>query len=103
MFKNNILTDNIAEEWGGGVNAWDAVPMYIEGNIITKNNGGLGGGVNVNNSGKVVLRNNIIANNNAIDGGGIYEAGKWPLPETNLINNTIYNNSADASGGGIYY
>ena len=35
MFKNNILTENIAEEWGGGVNATNAVPMYIEGNIIT--------------------------------------------------------------------
>jgi hypothetical protein len=113
---------------GGGIDVWGPInEVYIisnliEGNTHQSNNGG-GGGIDIYEctTNTPVIENNVIVDNySSVYGGGVFvdldveDSFKSGLKESNntteygdalaeqyLTNNTIYNNSAGGSGGGI--
>ncbi len=115
MIRGNVITQNVACNWGGGIyvnsNLFPGPSAVIEGNQITENvvgngcSGGGGGGIAVTSTGSTQITGNTISGNSVVagdDGGGIYLFGvTTPIVE----NNVITNNSAMFSGGqggGIY-
>jgi len=105
--RNCLITNNAARS-GAGIFLYDTTSAIIESNTISNNTANfLGGGIAGDGRSSVgvhtpIIRNNIIFNNNANDsrfgGGGI---AFYRRASTNLINNVIYNNSTDGSGGGV--
>ncbi|MBC8385767.1 MAG: right-handed parallel beta-helix repeat-containing protein, partial [Candidatus Cloacimonetes bacterium] len=98
--ENVTITDNYAENRGGGIYCSDFSNPYLINVLISNNYTYLsGGGLFCDNS-NPVLENVIITNNTvSIKGGGIYCNNSNP----SLNNVIISNNSANwESGGGIY-
>ena len=115
MIRGNVITQNVACAWGGGIyvgsNLFPGPSAVIEGNQITENvvgdgcSGGGGGGIAVTSTGSTQITGNTISGNSVVPGdagGGIFLFGvTTPIVE----NNVITNNSAMFSGGqggGIY-
>jgi parallel beta-helix repeat protein len=84
---------------GGGVSISASSPT-IRDNIITSNVGCYGGGIHVDFASPLIIDNDIRGNRSACGsgGGGIYIGG---AASTEVIHNTIENNSAVDYGGGI--
>ena len=95
-----LLTDNVAEENGGGVAANDVVltvsRCHFESNLA---NGNAGGGLDANRSLVTLLDSSFTDNQVANYGGGInlYES------ESTIAGCEITGNSAGVSGGGINF
>lgn len=99
LLSDNIIANNMATQWGGGVHLWDTFRATLDGNSILSNTAQqYGGGIWLNFS-SANLQNNIVHNNQAITGGGIYLRA---INSTPLTNNVIISNQASASGGGLY-
>jgi PKD repeat protein len=116
VISDNAISQNQAFYSGGGMCVSGGADVMLYGNIITGNSiynnlasgyyagDTFGGGVSLSTAGDAVLLNNVIAGNsnrtyNIARGGGIYVESK----NVTSINNTITGNSADTSGGGVYY
>jgi len=109
MITGNVITQNVACSWGGGIyvgsNLFPGPSPVIAGNQITENvvndgcSGGGGGGIAVTTTGSTQITGNTISGNSVVPGnagGGIYLYGvTTPIVE----NNVITNNSAIFSGG----
>ena len=98
---------------GGGngtvIDNSDDTSYPIEISNLTIKNGystGKGGGISLKMVGDLLLKNLIIADNSASRGGGVYIEGQGSVSFLKTMvyfeNVIIYNNSADAYGGGIY-
>jgi parallel beta-helix repeat protein len=98
MIMDNTITANSANR-GGGIVCSDSSPA-IRNNIITNNSANIYGGgiVSLSNSSPTIA-NNIVSGNWAIgDGGAIYFYGSG---SSIITNNTITGNSA-VNGGGLF-
>jgi parallel beta helix pectate lyase-like protein len=105
--SDNIQDPNLDGGWGGGISLENGSSATIIGNHISGNlwsgnsncNCGQGGGIALNSAGSPLLENNEIFSNAADygPGGGIWiiDTSAW------LIQNLIYNNTAQF-GGGVY-
>jgi len=117
IIKNNIIHNNSCTNEnqyadGGGIEV-DIVPgasiytyIYnnsIQFNIVNGDNSCWGAGISFQN-GAGIIGGNLIANNEANSEYNSYGAGICITSDENVSNqnNTIVNNSAVASGGGIY-
>jgi hypothetical protein len=112
-FTDNIIRDNTAEEYGGGLYVNPGGDLLMEDNLILDNtvteafggtSRGAGAALYIPGTG-CTLRNNVIAGNTALgsssEGGGLFVG--WATAGTrHLIGNTLYGNQAHA-GGGIYF
>ncbi len=102
---NNIIQDNSTDSYGAGIYIYDNSSqsnLMIENNEIVNNTAGInqhGGGVYLVFKGSTFINNNIITGNiGGGGGGGIYlNAGA----QSNIINNTISENTG-GPGGGLY-
>ncbi len=124
--QNNTISLNTASYSGGGIEVVYCTALTIDQNTIDQNTAGnRAGGINYENSDCIISRNtitdnrsqgwsggincygsagsvvnNVIAKNHAVNcGGGL---GFWDNATTRLTNNTIVENSAESSGGGVY-
>jgi len=111
--RNNTITDNSAEWFGGGLSGCDGT---IENNTISKNDAFEGAGLAYCSG---TVRNNIITSNRAGgSGGGLYgcsgtfeyntvslnsapDGGGLAYCDGVFRRNTISNNSAEEDGGGL--
>ncbi len=130
--NNKILDNTISAgitATGGGIDIWGPISeVYIISNFIKGNtvqsNKGRGGGIDIYEcaTNTPVIENNVIVDNySSVFGGGVFvdldiddsfKPGLINRHNTNrngdaladqyLTNNTLYNNSAGVSGGGIY-
>ena len=104
--SDNVITNNTANEAGGGIvlislNGNATNYTTITGNTITSNTAGTyGGGIDLWASNNVTIDNNSITGNtsNAYGGGIIVAHGS----SSTITGNTIHDNDAVESGGGIY-
>ena len=99
-FINNIVTNNVAMDDGGGVDI-GAETIILKRNIIEKNKATEdGGGLRIGISsitGNITCKNNIIAENTGRHGGGI----QFLADSIDFINNTVTKNNGQM-GGGVY-
>jgi parallel beta-helix repeat protein len=95
---DNMITDNSAES-GGAIYCWGSNPEYFQGNTIRNNCAAEdGGGIFLWENHATTISGNVIDSNTAIyNGGGICSEHSTPL----IIENTIANNTAQL-GAGIY-
>ena len=100
----NIIKDNSTNQQGGGIHLWGLQEVIIDSNIIQNNISKHGGGVWIRNTIMAILKNNIIAMNTAnIQGAGIWLSwGDTTTFNFSVINNTVFQNSTNGDGGGIY-
>jgi len=100
VINDNSISNNSADQFGGGICCVNLLLPDIEYNEITGNSAGTrGGGVYCNDSSQPHFINNEINGNNATQhGGGIYCTGSYLYADSNVINN----NTANQDGGGIY-
>ncbi|MHC4945204.1 MAG: right-handed parallel beta-helix repeat-containing protein, partial [Planctomycetota bacterium] len=106
--NNNTIADNTVmgrHGRGGGIYSWGTITL--KGNIITGNKTmdsySHGGGIfNEDSSSSGIIADSIISNNILSgpfsSGGGIY----CYESDIRILNNIIYENTADHSGGGIF-
>lgn len=97
----NRITGNTVSGDGGGICIYYDGPSRVDGNVVLGNSAvGRGGGIYLSSGTfqpPTALWNNIIAENQAdLQGGGIYTSSR-----SELVNNTIADNTAP-TGGGIY-
>ena len=119
LHENQIMwnqePEGVPPSSGGGIyaacfNSLSTITLNLEKNVIAHNTANSGGGIYLFCSKGAMLQaemeNNVIMNNKAINdhGGGIATStGDTNSQLTvNLINNTISQNTAGSSGGGIY-
>ncbi|MBN2055459.1 right-handed parallel beta-helix repeat-containing protein [bacterium] len=100
--SNNTISDNAAD-MGGGVYCYDSSPS-IDGNTISNNNmammmGMYGGGIALEQASNAYVFDNSINYNYADQGGGIYCTSSSPV----IDSNTISDNQAPYTGGGLYF
>ena len=71
--KDGTLTENSAQNYGGGVFLYDATNVTISGGTLTGNSARrFGGGVYLNTDSAVTQTGGSIENNVAVEGGGVY-------------------------------
>ncbi len=85
--------------FGGGICCSNNSAPLITNNIISENSAtAFGGGIYCGHSSPTIINNTILDNLGTHYGGGIYCYLSSPL----ITNNTILGNSANSSGGGLY-
>jgi predicted outer membrane repeat protein len=99
LFDQNTATGN-AYHWGEGgcirINGYSS--PKITNNSFTDNYALYKGGAVYNHSNyNLSFFNNVVSGNQSIDGGGIFLDGK-----SDLINNLFFNNTAFVNGGAVY-
>ena len=96
QFVGNTVTDNTADNAGGGVNIEDSSPL-VQDNVITNNHAGdHGGGVSVIVGSAPTIVDNLIAyNTSSVKAGGIWSYDSAPL----IRRNEIVDNQAPTAGG----
>lgn len=103
VIRNNIITNNEAINYGGGISCQQRGAPLITQNTITGNTAATygGGGVYVGGDNTdVTLEKNVIHNNSAgTGGGGIYCQFYASIY---LTDNVIVENTAINNGGGVY-
>jgi parallel beta-helix repeat protein len=98
LLRNNLIFDNTASRWGGGINMWDSTHVTLDGNEISGNMAQENGGGIWLNFSTAKLENNTIYDNEAVAGGGIY----MRVSDSTLINNLVADNQVAAWGSGLY-
>ena len=102
--RSNMISGNTAPYCGGGIYVGAFSTPVIENNTVSGNlAGGFGGGGialwTTNSIHPRTVNNNIVSGNwTSTDGGGFYIRYDCSV----LLNNTVVENSADSSGGGVY-
>ncbi|MDD5724230.1 MAG: right-handed parallel beta-helix repeat-containing protein [Syntrophales bacterium] len=103
----NTISNNQAAVWGGGICAYPAVSPVIQRNSIINNSAENGAGIYIADAScffvYASIVNNVIYGNMADgSGGGIYLINLTENGEPDIINNTFFGNYAATSGGGIH-
>lgn len=109
----NAVTNatGVASTGGGAMRCGDSNPVIINNIIVNNTADGYGGGLVFNYCDHAVVKNNIIAYNTGGEdygGGGIWATGTGITQVVDVINNTIAYNTATGSGayggkgGGIF-
>jgi len=96
---NNVISNNTASNRGGGIMNSSYATMEFEDNTVENNQAVYGGGVYFVPYGTLVFEGNRVRSNSATYGGGIYTPG---YSGARIINNIVTNNEASTAGGGIY-
>lgn len=85
---------------GGGISCTDSSHAVIKNNLIDENNAkNVGGAIFCYRSSHATIEGNTLSKNTTKNGGAIY-TGKSSIPM--VLGNTISDNIASVSGGGIY-
>ncbi len=101
VILNNHISDNSAARLGGGIVVAAYSNPTIAGNMISGNLAERNGGGILIEESEPVIEKNTISNNSAANGGGIFIVNS--LSEIlRIADNTISDNYAFFSGGGIY-
>ena len=98
--ERSVVQNNESAEGGGIYNAGRLTLADVEvlNNVASPGTAEVGGGLK--NTGTALLRQVLLTGNTAQDGGAIFNSGAAALLD--IRNVTITNNTASASGGGIY-
>ncbi|MCL1970704.1 MAG: InlB B-repeat-containing protein [Candidatus Bathyarchaeota archaeon] len=101
-----VISNNIADQWGGGVNIEPGSTFSLYGGVVSNNkaNGyGVGGGVCAD--GVFEMFGGEISGNTAIrGGGGVYSRGQSGASNFTMVDGLIFNNSVTSGsgyGGGV--
>ena len=88
---NNVITQNSASNFGGGVSTQGGSTVTLTNNVITQNSASsFGGGASVQWAATITLTNNVITQNSASWGGGLrLGVGK----AAHIYNNIIWQNT----------
>jgi parallel beta-helix repeat protein len=103
---NNLIQNNHADAYGGGIHLRQWSNATIENNQIISNNSSLGAGIHITYTSAPTIRKNTIKFNLAgpstdLGGGGIYiYYNSNPLVEQNLI---TQNQSTNGAGIGVFW
>jgi hypothetical protein len=91
--RNNIICDNTADDFGGGLYCWYSNPFIIN-NIFYDNTAGQsGGGVGCQNiSAPIIVNNTFYSNSAGAKGGGIFSESF--ISNITVTNSILWNNSA---------
>ena len=99
IIENNVLRNNIAANFGGGMLVVNASPRVAR-NTFEDNRARGGAGARFAVSSAALITENVFRKNEAISwAGGVYIDGNSPVT---LLNNLIVANSSGAFAGGIY-
>ena len=99
IISDNLIKDNYAELYGGGIFCDTSSPIIKNNSIIGNYAVKYGAGISCRINSNAVITNNIITNNRADKyGGGVLFSSSSP----SLINNLICNNYAEEISGGIF-
>jgi|SRR5271166_241763 len=105
VIGNTIQNNSWVSANGGGITLFAAGTPTLENNIIEGNDaysGGQGGGIWIVNDSDAVIVQNLIYNNSADQGSGIY----FLVPSGDngplLVNNTIVGTSSSPQGSAVY-
>jgi predicted outer membrane repeat protein len=83
---------------GGGILAWNADELLVQGCVVSGNEADYGGGILGPSEGLLSVEDSTISGNHAsIAGGGVY------VMEGLFEGVDLFENSSDTSGGGIYH
>ena len=96
---NNVIAENWTSHgtWGDGGGLWLDGLVTVSGNVISDNSANdLGGGIYCNNGAVVQIDHNVIYDNTATYGGGLYAITN---SDVSIINNTFSRNQATYGGG----
>ncbi|HUT30827.1 MAG TPA: right-handed parallel beta-helix repeat-containing protein [Sedimentisphaerales bacterium] len=102
VITGNLIRNNQAEFYGGGMHLRQWSHGLIENNQIMANDASLGGGIHVTYDSSPTIRNNLIERNTAgtFGGGGLYVyARSNPTIEQNLV---AHNDCFNGAGMAIY-
>ncbi|MHA1942610.1 MAG: right-handed parallel beta-helix repeat-containing protein, partial [Candidatus Hodarchaeales archaeon] len=105
LISNNIIRNNYASQYGGGIFCEFYSSPVITGNLIINNNSHYrGGGIGCYYfSSPIISGNKILENSTGTDGGGIYsDYDSSPIISNNLIYSNIAEFYGSGYGGGIY-
>jgi len=109
VITNNVFSNNTCDGNGGGIHIWlpNSTDFPIRNNYFTGNEAVNGGAIAVEDSACLVrLENNVFSHNSsASNGGAIWINRGNGSPEEHLtvsINNSFFDNQADALGGAFY-
>jgi len=95
---NCTIVDNEGGSYGGGIKFAGGTPL-ISNCIIQNNSANNGGGVQIGGSSVPAIKNCVLKNNTALSEGGAISFEKADeLEEVDIINCTIYGNSASTGG-----
>ena len=97
LIEHNIITNNVAEQKGGGIFVNGASPI-LRNNSIINNSAEKGGGIYFSASSSL-LENNLLQDNTADMGGGVFCISH---PSVEIRKNVFTDNSATQNGGAIY-
>jgi parallel beta-helix repeat protein/predicted outer membrane repeat protein len=103
VITGNVIKDNHADFYGGGLHLRQWSNGVIEGNRIIGNDSALGAGVHITYTSSPVVRGNVIEGNTAggLGGGGIYVYFQSnPLVEQNVIR---HNSSTNGAGMAVFW
>lgn len=103
VITNNLIQNNYADSYGGGIHCRQWSNGLIEKNTITDNHSLLGGAVHITYFSAPTIRSNTITLNSAsnLGGGGIYiYYQSSPIVEMNLI---ARNSSTNGAGMAIFW
>ena len=99
--SNSTISGNIATNGAGIQNDFSVLNVFnstISGNNATTGGSKKGGGI-YNNAGTLTISNSTISGNSSSIGAGIHHI---PNGSLNVVNTSIQNNTASASGGAIW-
>ena len=103
IVTDNLIQNNDADQYGGGIHFRQWSHGLIESNTITTNDSNLGGGVHITYNSAPTIRSNTVTLNTAtnLGGGGIYVYYQSnPVIEMNLI---TQNASTNGAGLGVFW
>ena len=103
IVTNNLIQNNHADQYGGGIHCRQWSHGLIEDNTITNNDSSLGGGIHITYNSAPTIRSNTVTLNSStnLGGGGIYVYYQSaPIIEMNLI---TQNTSTNGAGLGIFW
>lgn len=108
VIEGNTITDNVVDlivtTFGGGAIYASGGSMKLVDNLIQNNiaDNSDGGGILFAGAAPMDIRNNMVFNNSAEYGGGFFFGSVSADADGMVINNSITNNVATISGGGVY-
>lgn len=97
---DNVIENNAAYYYGGGIGLWAAGTPRIERNVIRGNSAQQGGGIYMANYSDAEIVDNLIYGNRADAGGGVYWLVRRGYRGPRLVSNTIAANDA-AEGSAV--
>ncbi|MBN1339385.1 MAG: PKD domain-containing protein [Bacteroidales bacterium] len=101
VMSNLLISGNIGNYYGAGINIYGSSNPRLNDIIITGNSGFSGGGLAITENSNPQISNMVISNNSASNfGGGVYVLNSDEISISGIKD--IVNNSSLSHGGGIY-